>query len=89
MSRKMWLAFRLRALWDPDGRARKCEGAALWGTVLGALHEGTRIENGNVITWNSGLYAAAFWADVPMLEDPPLLVSTEVPVWSGRAWIRP
>ena len=48
-----------------------------------ALHEGTRIENGNVIDLNLGAYTPLRLADVPELEID-FVESTEVPVGLGE-----
>ena len=79
---KMWLAFDCGTVVDPDGARAQCEGAALWGLSL-ALHEGTRIENGNVIDLNLGAYTPLRLADVPELEID-FVESTEVPVGLGE-----
>jgi len=78
----MWLAFDCGTVVDPDGARAQCEGAALWGLSL-ALHEGTRIENGNVIDLNLGAYTPLRLADVPELEIA-FGESTEVPVGLGE-----
>ena len=79
---KMWLAFDCGTVVDPDGARAQCEGAALWGLSL-ALHEGTRIENGNVIDLNLGAYTPLRLADVPELEID-FVESIEVPVGLGE-----
>ena len=79
---KMWLAFDCGTVVDPDGARAQCEGAALWGLSM-ALHEGTRIENGNVIDLNLGAYTPLRLADVPELEID-FVESIEVPVGLGE-----
>ncbi|MFW2589381.1 molybdopterin cofactor-binding domain-containing protein [Sagittula sp. SSi028] len=79
---KMWLAFDCGTVVDPDSARAQCEGAALWGLSM-ALHEGTRIENGNVVDLNLGAYTPLRLADVPELEIE-FVESTEVPVGLGE-----
>ncbi|EEB83782.1 molybdopterin cofactor-binding domain-containing protein [Roseobacter sp. GAI101] len=79
---KIRLAFDCGTVVDPDGAHAQCEGAALWGLSM-ALHEGTRIENGNVVDRNLGAYTPLRLADVPELEID-FLESAEVPVGLGE-----
>ena len=79
---KMWLAFDCGTVVDPDGARAQCSGAALWGLSM-ALHEGTRIENGNVVDLNLGAYTPLRLEDVPELEIE-FIKSTEVPVGLGE-----
>ncbi len=79
---KMWLAFDCGTVVDPDGARAQCEGAALWGLSM-ALHEGTRIENGNVVDRNLGAYTPLRLEDVPEVEIE-FIESTEVPVGLGE-----
>lgn len=79
---KMWLAFDCGTVVDPDGARAQCEGAALWGLSM-ALHEGTRIENGNVVDLNLGAYTPLRLEDVPEMEIE-FVESSEVPVGLGE-----
>ncbi|WP_371156910.1 molybdopterin cofactor-binding domain-containing protein [Jannaschia sp. 2305UL9-9] len=79
---KIWLAIDCGTVVDPDGARAQCEGAVLWGLSM-ALHEGTRIEDGNVIDLNLGAYTPLRLADVPELEIE-FVESTEVPVGLGE-----
>ena len=79
---KMWLAFDCGTVVDPDGARAQCEGAALWGLSM-ALHEGTRIEDGNVVDLNLGSYTPLRMVDVPDIE-VAFVESTEVPVGLGE-----
>lgn len=79
---KMWLAFDCGTVVDPDGARAQCAGAALWGLSM-ALHEGTRIENGNVVDLNLGTYMPLRLADVPEMEID-FIESAQVPVGLGE-----
>jgi CO/xanthine dehydrogenase Mo-binding subunit len=79
---KMWLAFDCGTVVDPDGARAQCEGAALWGLSM-ALHEGTRIEDGNVVDLNLGSYTPLRMVDVPDIE-VAFVESTEAPVGLGE-----
>ncbi|MEQ6202229.1 molybdopterin cofactor-binding domain-containing protein [Sulfitobacter sp. HNIBRBA2951] len=79
---KMWLAFDCGTVVDPDGARAQCEGAALWGLSM-ALHEGTRIEDGNVVDLNLGAYTPLRLENVPEVEIE-FVESAEVPVGLGE-----
>ncbi len=79
---KMWLAFDCGTVVDPDGALAQCQGAALWGLSM-ALHEGTMIEDGNVVDRNLGGYTPLRLIDTPELEIA-FVESTEVPVGLGE-----
>ena len=66
----------------PDGALAQMEGSALWGLSL-ALHEGTKIEKGQVAATNLDTYTPLRMADVPAL-DIQFLPSTEMPVGLGE-----
>ena len=66
----------------PDGARAQVEGAALWGASM-ALHEGTRIEAGNVRDTNLNGYLPLRMGDVPEL-DIEFVASTEAPVGLGE-----
>jgi CO/xanthine dehydrogenase Mo-binding subunit len=66
----------------PGGAMAQAEGAALWG-LSHALHEGTRIENGQVADRNLDTYTPLRMSDVPEL-DIEFVPSTEFPVGLGE-----
>ncbi len=66
----------------PDGALAQAEGAALWG-LSHALHEGTRIEDGQVTDRNLNSYTPLRMSDVPEL-DVTFVQSTEFPVGMGE-----
>lgn len=79
---KMWFSFDCGTVVDPDGALAQCQGAALWGLSM-AMHEGTRIEDGNVVDRNLGGYSPLRLADTPPMEIE-FIESTEVPVGLGE-----
>ncbi len=66
----------------PDGALAQTEGAMLWGLSL-ALHEGTRIKNGQVADNNLNTYSPLRMKDVPEL-DISFVDNTEFPVGLGE-----
>jgi len=66
----------------PDGALAQVEGSSLWGVSL-ALHEGTRIENGQVADTNLNTYTPLRMKDVPEL-DIAFAESTEHPTGLGE-----
>lgn len=66
----------------PDGALAQTEGAMLWGLSL-ALHEGTRIKNGQVADNNLNTYSPLRMKDVPEL-DIRFVENTEFPVGLGE-----
>lgn len=66
----------------PDGALAQTEGAMLWGLSL-ALHEGTRIKDGQVADNNLNTYTPLRMNDVPEL-DIRFVDNTEFPVGLGE-----
>lgn len=66
----------------PDGALAQTEGAVLWGLSL-ALHEGTRIKDGQVADNNLNTYKPLRVKDVPEL-DISFVQNTEFPVGLGE-----
>lgn len=66
----------------PDGARAQVEGAALWGVSM-ALHEGTRIDNGQVQDTNLNRYTPLRMRDVPEMEIV-FIDSTEAAVGLGE-----
>ena len=67
---------------DPDGALAQAESAALWGVSL-ALHENTRINNGQVADTNLDSYTPLRMADMPELHID-FVESGEFPVGLGE-----
>jgi CO/xanthine dehydrogenase Mo-binding subunit len=79
---KLTLVIDAGTIVHPDGALAQVEGAALWGLSM-AIHEGTRIENGQVRDTNLNSYTPLRMADVPemIIEFVP---STEMPMGLGE-----
>ena len=80
--RKIWQVIDCGTVVHPDGALAQAEGAALWGLSL-ALHESTRIENGQVADRNLDSYSPLRMADVPEL-DLRVVESSEFPMGMGE-----
>jgi CO/xanthine dehydrogenase Mo-binding subunit len=66
----------------PDGALAQTEGAMLWGLSL-ALHEGTQIQNGQVMDTNLNTYTPLRMSDVPEL-DISFVQNSEFPTGLGE-----
>ena len=80
--RKIWQTIDCGTVVHPDGAMAQAEGATLWGLSL-ALHEGTRIANGEVADTNLDSYTPLRMGDVPEL-DIRFMDSTEFPTGLGE-----
>ena len=80
--KKLWQAIDCGTVVHPDGALAQAEGASLWGVSL-ALHEGTRIKDGQVQDRNLGSYKPLRMADVPEL-DIRFIESNEFPMGMGE-----
>jgi len=80
--KRLSLAVDCGTVVHPDGALAQAEGAALWG-LSHALHEGTRIENGQVADRNLNSYTPLRMRDVPAL-DIEFVHNTEFPVGLGE-----
>jgi CO/xanthine dehydrogenase Mo-binding subunit len=80
--KKIWQTLDCGTVVHPDGAMAQAEGATLWGLSL-ALHEGTRIENGQVSDRNLDTYTPLRMADVPEL-DIKFIDSGEFPTGLGE-----
>ncbi len=80
--KKIWQTIDCGTVVHPDGAMQQAEGATLWGLSL-ALHEGTRIENGQVQDRNLDRYRPLRMSDVPEL-DIRFIESTEFPTGLGE-----
>lgn len=79
---KLTLVIDAGTIVHPDGALAQVEGGALWGLSM-ALHEGTRIENGQVRDTNLNGYTPLRMADVPEM-DIEFVSSTEMPMGLGE-----
>ena len=79
---KLTLVIDAGTIVHPDGALAQVEGAALWGLSM-TLHEGTRIEQGQVRDTNLNGYTPLRMGDVPEL-DIEFVASTEMPVGLGE-----
>ena len=80
--KKIWQTIDCGTVVHPDGAMAQAEGATLWGVSM-ALHEGTRIEAGQVADTNLDSYTPLRMADVPEL-DIRFVASTEFPTGLGE-----
>lgn len=80
--KKLYQAIDCGTVVHPDGAMAQAEGAALWGVSL-TLHEGTRIERGQVAARNLDTYTPMRMSDVPDL-DIAFMDSTEFPTGLGE-----
>ena len=78
----LYLDFDCGTVIHPDGAMAQAEGSTLWGLSL-ALHEGTKIENGQVADQNLNSYSPLRLVDVPQLHIN-FVESTEFPVGLGE-----
>lgn len=80
--KKIWQTIDCGTVVHPDGALAQAEGACLWGVSL-ALHEGTRIKDGQVADTNLDSYTPLRMPDVPEL-DLRFLASTEAATGLGE-----
>jgi len=78
----LYMDFDCGTVIHPDGAMAQAEGSALWGISL-TLHEGTRIENGQVADNNLNTYTPLRLTDVPNLHID-FVESTEFPTGLGE-----
>lgn len=84
---KLWQVIDCGTVVHPDGALAQAEGASLWGVSL-ALHEGTRIEDGQVADRNLDTYQPLRMSDAPEL-DIRFVDSMEFPTGMGEPPLTP
>ena len=79
---KLWQTIDCGTVIHPDGALAQAEGATLWGVSL-ALHEGTKIEQGQVRDQNLDSYMPLRMKDVPEM-DLKFMDSDQFPTGMGE-----
>ena len=79
---KLWQTIDCGTVIHPDGALAQAEGATLWGVSL-ALHEGTKIEKGQVRDQNLDSYMPLRMKDVPEM-DLKFMDSDQFPTGMGE-----